>query len=120
MCGTSRCQCSEEPRMPRYYFRSRRLLEIQTFFYRVKNFSILVNLSRGTDAQSRPHRKSLDIYRVSQFRSGWALYFNQAKTNSAMTHGPGLSVKVRRNEQLWQTPDIGNTFELSFSLYNSK
>ena len=36
------------------------------------------------------------------------LNFNQSKTNSAMTHAMVLSAKVRTNERLWHTLDIGN------------
>jgi hypothetical protein len=40
--------------------------------------------------------------------------FDQGGTGSAMTHVLVLSAKVRRNEWLWQTLDIGNMFKPTF------
>ena len=42
------------------------------------------------------------------------MYFDQVGTNSVMTHVMVLSAKVRRNERLWQTVDIGNMCGLNF------
>ena len=56
--------------------------------------------SRGAYSQSRPHRKLIGCHNFDQagtkFRSSWALNFDQARTNSDMTHVLGLSAKVRR------------------------
>ena len=48
------------------------------------------------------------------------LNFNWARTNSAMTHAMVLSAKVRRNEQLWHTLDIGGMCGPTFGFKNSK
>ena len=42
--------------------------------------------------------------------------FEQAKTNSTMTYVMILSVKVRRNEQLWQNVHIENMFWPTFDI----
>ena len=44
-----------------------------------------------------------------------ALNIVQAGTNNAMTRVLVLSAKVNKNEQLWQTLDVGNMFEHKFS-----
>ena len=48
------------------------------------------------------------------------LYFDQAATNSVMTHVLVLSVKVRRNKRLWRTLGIGDMFGLTFGFKNSR
>ena len=56
------------------------------------------------------------MVKVSIFHSN-TLAFNiwhQAGTNNGMTHAKVLSAKVRRNERLWQTLDIGNMFGPNF------
>jgi hypothetical protein len=42
------------------------------------------------------------------------LGLNRAETNSVVTSVLVLRVKVRRNEPLWQTLDIGNMFGPTF------
>ena len=42
------------------------------------------------------------------------LNFDQAGTYNAMTHVLVLSAKLRRNERLWQTMDIGNMLGPTF------
>ena len=45
--------------------------------------------------------------------------FDQTKTNSGMTHVLDLSAKMRRNEQLQHTLNIGNMFKPTFDFKNS-
>ena len=63
------------------------------------NRNIGLQHSRGTYSQSTPHQQSIG------YRN-----FDQVGTNSDMTHVMILSTKLRRNEQLRQTLDIGNMF----------
>lgn len=47
------------------------------------------------------------------------LDFGQVGIDNVMTHVFGLSIKIRRNERLWQTPDIGNMVGSNSSFKNS-
>ena len=88
-----------------------------------------VRMKGPTCIQSRPIVEALlfpikipsTIYEVLEFWSCWfsipirlGFNFNQAGTNSVMTHVMILSAKVSRNERLWHTIDIGSMFEPTF------
>ena len=76
--------------------------------FRPSNSAPYAYYSRDTYSRSGPHRQGTGI----SIELG--LNFNQAGTNSAMTHVLILSAKGRRNEWLWQTLDIGNMFGPTF------
>ena len=66
-----------------------------------------------------PNQVSIDNLLGTEIFIKLGLRSNQAKTNSIMTHILVLSAKVRENEHLWQTLDIGNMFEPTFGFKTS-